>query len=82
MSEQATVERLISVCCTLLEARALVVECRKQLRCLDPAIEWLRPVVFMMFAVLIGGLMTKAFGTKELRDKGFEVLAEMVKEEA
>lgn len=77
-AKQVGVERLISVCCTLLVARAMIVECQRMLRHVS---DWLRPVVVMMYAVPVAGLMIQAFGTKKLRGHAYEVLAEMIKEE-
>lgn len=43
--------------------------------------EFLRPVIVGGCMMPVGGIMTKAFGMGELRDRAFKVLAEMVREE-
>jgi len=76
---KAQVNRIVEGLYALLVARELILEGKKTMESLAGGNDLLRAVAVVGYAVPASALMTKAFGTGELRDEALKVLAKIVK---
>ena len=74
-------QRIAQGLVALLGARALILECRKALKDTFDIPESIQPYMVLAYAVPACVLITWAFGTGELRDEAFKVLAKITNDE-
>ncbi len=76
-----TQQRIAQGLVALFGARLCILEGRKALKDISDIPELLQPVIVLVYAVPAHVLITWAFGTGELRDRAFEVLAKITNDE-